>query len=79
MLRIISPPLGKIRPRIKFFITMEGREVFDIEDVTHVVLVAWEVDLVSVVVVSCEHLEGSIRSWTKLGFAFLWEAVLAKV
>ena len=79
MLRIISPPLGKILPRIKFSITMEGREIFDVEDVAHVVLVAWEVDLVSVVVVACKHLEGSIRSWSKLGFVFLWEAVLAKV
>ena len=41
---------------------MEGREIFDIEDVAHVILVAWEVDLVSVVVVSREHLEGSIGS-----------------
>ena len=79
MLCIISLPLGKIRPRIKFFITMEGREIFDVEDVTHVVLVAWEVDLVSIVVVSCEHLEGSIRSWSKLGLAFLWKAILSKV
>ena len=79
MLRIISPPLGKIRPRIKFFITMEVREVIDIEDVTHVVLVAREVDLVSIVIVSCEQLEGSIRSGSKLGLAFLWKTVLAKV
>ena len=79
MLRIISPPLGKIRPRIEFFITMEGREIFDVEDVAHVVLVMWEVDLVSIVAVACKHLEGSIRSWAKLGFAFLLEAVLAKV
>ena len=79
MLRIISPPLGKIRPRIKIFITMERREIFDVEDVAHIVLVAREVDLVSVVVVACKHLEGSIRSWSKLGFVFLWEAVLAKV
>ena len=79
MLRIISPPLGKIRPQIKFFITMVGREIFDVEDVAHVVLVAREGDLVSVVVVACKHLEGSIRSRSKLGFAFLWEAVLAKV
>ena len=79
MLRIISPPLGKIRPRIKIFIAMERREIFDVEDVAHVVLVAWKVDLVSVVVVACKHLEGSIRSWSKLGLVFLWEAVLAKV
>ena len=58
---------------------MERREIFDVEDVTHIVVVAREVDLVSVVVVACKHLEGSIRSWAKLGFAFLWEAVLAKV
>ena len=57
MLRIISPPLGKIRPRIKFFITMERREIFDVEDVAHAVLVAREVDIVSVVVVACEYLE----------------------
>ena len=79
MLRIISPPLGKIRPRIKFFITMEGREIFDIENVAHVVLVAREVDLVSVVIVACEHLEGSICSCSKLRLAFLWKALLAKV
>ena len=79
MLRIISPPLGKIRPRIKFFITMEGREIFDVEGVAHVVLVAREVDLVSVVVVACKHLEGSIRSWSKFGLALLGKAVLAKV
>ena len=79
MLRIISPPLGKIRPRIKIFITTEVREIFDVEDVTHVVLVAREVNLVSVVVVACKHLEGSIRSWSKFGLAFIGEAVLAKV
>ena len=79
MLRIISPPLGKIRPRIEFFITMEGREIFDVEDVAHVVFVPWEVDLVNVVVVACEHLEGSIGSWSKFGLVFLWKAVLAKV
>ena len=49
MLRIISPPLGKIRRRIKFFITIVVREVLDIEDVAHGVLVAWDVDLVCVV------------------------------
>ena len=58
---------------------MEGREIFEVEDVAHVGLVAREVDLVSIVVVACKHLEGSIRSWSKLGFAFLWETVLAKV
>ena len=41
---------------------MVWREVFDIEGVAHVVLVAWEVDLVSVIVVACYHLEGSIGS-----------------
>ena len=51
---------------------MEGREIFDVKD-------AREVDLVSVVVVACKHLEGSIHSWSKLGLAFLWTAVLAKV
>ena len=79
MLRVISPPLGKIRPRIKIFITIERREIFDVEDVAHVVLVMGEVDLVSVVVVACKHLEGSIRSWTKLRLAFLWKALLPKV
>ena len=79
MLRIISPPLGKIRPRIKIFITMEGREIFDVEDVAHVVLVAREVDLISVVILSCKYLERSIRSWSKLGLAFLGKTVLAKV
>ena len=57
MLRIISPPLGKIHPRIKIFITMERREIFDVEDVAHVVLVAREGDLVSIVVVACKHLD----------------------
>ena len=79
MLRIISPPLGKIRPGIKFFITMEGREVLDVEDIAHVVLVAGEVDLVSIVVVACKHLEGSVCSQSKFGLAFLGKAVLAKV
>ena len=79
MLHIISPPLAKIRRRIKFFITMEGREIFDVEDVARVVLATWEVDLVCVVIVSCEHLERSIRSWSKLGLAFLREVILAKV
>ena len=41
---------------------MVWREVFDIEDVAHIVLVAWEDDLVSVVVVACKHLDGSIGS-----------------
>ena len=48
MLRIISPPFEMIRPRIKIFITMVRREVFDVEDVAHVVLVSWEFNLVSV-------------------------------
>ena len=79
MLRIISPPLGKIRPRIEFFITMVGREILDIEDVAHVVLVAREVDLVSIVVVAYKHHEGSICSWSEFGLALGREAVLAKV
>ena len=79
MLRIISPPLGKIHPRIKFFITMEGREVLVIEDIAHIVLVAEEVDLLSIVVVACKHLEGSIQSGLKFGLALLGKAVLAKV
>ena len=33
---------------------MEGREIFDVEDVAHAVLVAREVDIVSVVVVACK-------------------------
>ena len=47
------PPLGKIRPRIESVITMVWREVLDVEDVAHIVLVSWEVDLVGVVVVVC--------------------------
>ena len=47
------PPLGKIRPRIEILITMVRGEIEDVEDVAHVVLVAWEIDLVSVVVVAC--------------------------
>ena len=42
---------------------MVGREIFDIEDVAHGVLVAWDVDLVGVVVVAFKNLEGSIGSW----------------
>ena len=53
MLRIISPPLGKIRPRIEILNTMVRGEIVGVEDVAHVVLVAWEIDLVSVVVVVC--------------------------
>ena len=79
MLHIISPPLGKILPRIEILITMVGREIFDVEDVAHRVLVTWNVDPVGVVVVSFKHLEGSIRSWSKFGLAFMGEAVLAKV
>ena len=60
ILRIISPPLGKIRPRIEIHITMVRGEIFDVEDVAHGVLVAWDVDLECVVVVVCKHLEGSI-------------------
>ncbi len=63
MLRIISPPLGKIQPQIEIFITMVGREIFDVEDVAHGVLAAWNVNLVCIVVVACKHLEGSISSW----------------
>jgi hypothetical protein len=47
-----SSPLGKIRPRIKNLITMEGREILDVEDVAYGVLVSWDVDLVSVAVVA---------------------------
>ena len=79
MLCIISPPLGKIRPRIEILITMVWRKILDVEDVAHVVLVAREVDLVSIVVLACEHLEGSICSWSKLILAFLWKALLVKV
>ena len=79
MLRIISPPLGKIRPRIEILIIMVGRVILDVEDVAHGVLVAWEVDLVGVLVVVFKHLEGSVLSWSKFGLAFMGEAVLAKV
>ena len=51
MLRIISPPLGKIRPWIEILITMVRGEIFDVEDVAHGVLVSWNVDLVGIVVV----------------------------
>ena len=57
------PPLGEIRPRIVLFITMVLGQVFDVEDVANVVLVAWDVDLVGVVVVACKHLEWSVGSW----------------
>ena len=62
MLRIISPPLGKIRPRIEILITMVRGEIFDVEDVAQGVLVAWDANLLCIVVVACKHLEGSIRS-----------------
>ena len=42
---------------------MVGRKIRDIEDIAHIVLVAWDVDLVGVVVVVFGHLEGSIGSW----------------
>ena len=42
---------------------MVGREIFDVEDDAHRVLVSRNVDLVGVVVVAFKHLEGSIRSW----------------
>ena len=58
---------------------MEGREIFDVEDVAHGVLVAWNVDLLGVIIVACKHLEGSICSWSKFGLAFVGEAVLVKV
>ena len=62
MLRIISPPpLGEIRLRIGILI-MVFVQVLDIEDVAYIVLVAWDVDLIGVVIVACEHLEGSIGS-----------------
>ena len=54
-------------------------EIFDVEDVAHGVLVAWDVDLLGIVVVAFKHLEGSILSWSKFGLAFMGEAVLAKV
>ena len=63
MLRIISPPLGKIRPRIEILITMVRGKIFDVEEFAHGVLVAWYVDLVGVVVLACKHLEVSIGSW----------------
>ena len=58
---------------------MVGRDIFDVEDVAHGVLVARDVDLLCIVVVACKHLEGSIRSWSKFGLAFFGKAVLAKV
>ena len=79
MLRIISPPLGKIRPRIEILITMVGREILHIEDVAHGVLVAWNVDLVGIVVVAFKNLEASVHSWSKFGLAFLGKVVVAKV
>ena len=75
MLRIISPPLGKIRPRIEILITMVWGEIFDVEYVAHGVLVAWDVDLVGIVVVAFKHLEWSIRAYSKFGLAFLGKVV----
>src|SRR3954462_15848088 len=57
MLRIISPPLGKIRPRIKIFITMVRCKVGNVEGVAHRVLVHRDVHRVSVVVDLGEDLE----------------------
>ena len=78
MLRIICPlgkdPTSDRNPHHHH----TGRDG-DVEDVAHVVLVAGEVDLVSVVVVACEHLEGPVHSWSKFGLAFLGKAVLVKV
>ena len=66
-------------PWIEILITMVGREIFDVEDVAHGVLVTRDVDLVCVVVVTCKHLEWSICAWSKFGLAFLGKLVLAKV
>jgi hypothetical protein len=54
LLCIISPPpLEEIRPRIMILITMVLGQVLDVEDVAYVVLVAWDVNLVGIVVVAC--------------------------
>ena len=58
---------------------MAGREILDVEDITHVVLVVQYVDLVCIVVVALDHLEGSVDSRLELGLAFVGEAVLPKV
>ena len=63
MPHIISPPLGKIRPRIEILIAMVRGEIVDVEDVAHGELVAWDVGLVDIVVIALKHLEGSIGSW----------------
>ena len=52
MLRIISPPLGEICPRIVIFITMVWGQVLDVEDAAYVILVAWDVDLVGVIILA---------------------------
>ena len=72
-------PLGKIRPRIKNLIATVGREILDVEDIAHVVLVARYVNLVCIVVVALDHLERSVDSREKFGLAFIGVAVLAKV
>ena len=38
---------------VEILITMVRREIGDVEDVAHIVLVTWEIDLASVVVVAC--------------------------
>ena len=73
------PPLGEIRPRIMIFITMVLGQVLDVEDIAYIVLVTWNVDLAGIVVVACEHLEGSIGSRKYLGLALLGEAVLPEM
>ena len=41
---------------------MVWREILDVEDIAHVVLVARFVDLVCIVVVALGHLEGAVGS-----------------
>ena len=55
--------VGVTRPWIVIVTTMVLGQVLDIEDVAYVVLVAWDVDLVGVLIVTDEDFEESIGSW----------------
>src|SRR3954470_23153187 len=57
------PPLGKILPRIKIFITMVRCKVGDVEGVAHRVLVRRNVHRVCIVVYLGENLEWAIGVW----------------
>ena len=75
------PPLRKSRPRLACLIitwvSMEWREIIDVEGGMHRVLVIGEVELVCIVVDALDDLEGAITSWLELGVTFVGEAIFA--